>query len=49
MRSSADSPVMCGVAIEVPLKTLVAVSDAIPHEMTSTPGANTATFDLECT
>src|ERR671933_2640624 len=42
-RYSAATPVVCGVAIEVPLIVLVAVSEVFHADVTLTPGANQST------
>src|SRR5262245_21003310 len=39
-RTSAAAPAVCGVAMEVPLSTAVAVSDVIHADVMFTPGAN---------
>jgi hypothetical protein len=44
--NNADNPVMCGVDIDVPLRTAEAVFEVMPQERISTPGAKTSTFAL---
>jgi hypothetical protein len=44
---TAESPVMWGVAMEVPLRICEEESEVMPHEMISAPGAKTSTLALD--